>query len=365
MKLSVKRENLMQAVQKVINIIGTRSTLPVLANILLEAQDNTLTLTSTDLEIRITNSIEAAVERAGKTTIPAKKLAALVSRFLADDVILDCNENHHTKITCGTSEFKLLGLSDEDFPPATEFPAGSHIKFKEIEFKKMLDKIAYAVSLDDTRKVLHGILCSVKENTVTAVATDGKRLALVEKVPEEFSGDEGDTIIPLKAANEIKRILDSKDGIVHLEFGERQACFRTEGVCLTTKLIEGNYPNYRQVIPVNFNKIMDIPAPVLLAKLELVSLALSDDSSYITLTFENGKLQLQASSTNVGEGSDYLDVDYNDSRIDISFNPAFLADPLKHCDADKIKVKLNDGYSPVALEADDGFLYVIMPMRNR
>jgi DNA polymerase-3 subunit beta len=365
MKVSVKCEKLMQAVQKVINIIGNRSTLPVLANILLEAQNNTLTLTSTDLEIRITNSIEAVIEREGKTTIPAKKLAALVSRFLGDDVTLDCNENHHTQITCGTSEFKLLGLSDEDFPPPTDFPSTTQIKFKEIDFKKMLDKISYAVSLDDTRKVLHGILCSVKENTVTAVATDGKRLALVEKVPEEFSGEEGDTIVPLKAANEVKRILDNKDGIVHLEFGEKQACFRTDKVCLTTKLIEGNYPNYRQVIPVSFNKTMDIPAPTLLAKLELVSLALSDDSSYVILTFENGKLQLQASSTNVGEGSDYLDVDFNESRIDISFNPTFLADPLKHCDADKIKVKLNDGYSPVALEADDGFLYVIMPMRNR
>jgi DNA polymerase-3 subunit beta len=223
MKLTVKKENFIQAVQKVINIIANRSTLPVLANILLEAKGSILTLTTTDLEIRITNSLEANVEREGKTTIPAKKLAALLSHFLADDVLLDCNEKHHTKITCGTSEFKLLGLSDEDFPPAAEFPSVCNIKFKEIDFKKMLDRISYAVSLDDTRKVLHGILCSVKENTVTAVATDGKRLALVEKVAEEITGSEGDTIIPLKAANEVKRILDNKDGIVHLELGEKQA----------------------------------------------------------------------------------------------------------------------------------------------
>jgi DNA polymerase-3 subunit beta len=365
MKLTVKRESFIQAIQKVINIIGNRSTLPVLANILLEAKNNTLTLTTTDLEIRITNSIEAQVEREGKTTIPAKKLAALVSRFLADDVHLDCNENHHTTINCGTSVFKILGLSDEDFPPAADFPADTHIKFKEVDFKKMLDRISYAVSLDDTRKVLHGILCSVKENTVTAVATDGKRLALVEKVAEEFKSSEGDTIIPLKAANEVKRILENNEAIVHLEFGEKQACFRTDKVCLTTKLIEGNYPNYRQVIPVSFNKTLDIPSAMLLAKLELVSLALSDDSSYVILTFEEGKLNLQASSANVGEGSDYLEIDYNDAPINISFNPNFLADPLKHCDADKITVKLNDGFSPVALEASDGFLYVIMPMRNR
>jgi DNA polymerase-3 subunit beta len=365
MKLTVKRDHFMQGIQKVINIIGNRSTLPVLANILLEAKSNTLTLTTTDLEIRITHTLEAEIEREGKTTIPAKKLSALVSRFLADEVTLDCNEKNHTKITCGTSQFTILGLSDEDFPAATEFPSTSHIKFKEIDFKKMLDKISYAVSLDDTRKVLHGILCSIKENTVTAVATDGKRLALVEKVPEEFTGEEGDTIVPLKAANEVKRILDNKDGIVHLEFGEKHACFRTDNVCLTTKLIEGNYPNYRQVIPVNFTKIIEVPSSVLLAKLELVSLALSDDGSYVIISFNEGKLNLQASSANIGEGSDYLEVDYNDTQIDISFNPNFLADPLKHCDADKIKIKLNDGFSPVALEAGDGFLYVIMPMRNR
>ena len=139
MKLTVKREKFMQAIQKVINIIGSRSTLPVLANILLEAKEGKLTLTTTDLEIRITNSIEATIEREGKTTIPAKKLAALVSRFLGDDVTLDCNEKHHTQITCGTSNFKILGLSDEDFPPATEFPSNTHIKFKEIDFSSFKD----------------------------------------------------------------------------------------------------------------------------------------------------------------------------------------------------------------------------------
>jgi DNA polymerase-3 subunit beta len=364
MKLTVSREKFLKAIQKVINIIGSRSTLPVLGNILLEAQNDNLTLTTTDLEIRITTGVEAAVEREGKTTVPAKKLYALVSKFIGDDVSLDCDEKHHTEIICGTSKFKLLGLAADDFPLPVEFAAQKVIKFKEIDFRKMLDQISYAVSLDDTRKVLHGILCSVKENTVTAVATDGKRLALVEKVPEDFNGTEGDTIVPLKAANEVKRMLDG-DGVVTLEFGEKQACFKTDNVNLTTKLIEGNYPNYRQVIPASFSKIIDVPSSPLLAKLELVSLALSDASSYIILSFEQDKLKLQASSTNVGEGADYVDIDYADNKIDISFNPNFLADPLKHSDADKVKLKLNDGFSPVAIEGGEGFLYVIMPMRNR
>ncbi|MCP3966477.1 MAG: DNA polymerase III subunit beta [Lentisphaerae bacterium] len=364
MKLTVKRDHFLKALQKVINIIGSRSTLPVLANVLMEADGNELSLTTTDLEIRISTKVEANIEKGGKTTVPAKKLYALVSRFIGDDVSLNCDEKHHTEIVCGTSKFKLLGLGADDFPLPVEFASHKNIKFKETDFRKMLDQISYAVSLDDTRKVLHGILVSIKDSAITAVATDGKRLALVEKVPEEFEGEEGDTIVPLKAATEVKRMIDG-DGFISLEFGEKQACFKTDKVTLTTKLIEGNFPNYRQVIPARFNKVIEVPTSPMLAKLELVSLALADNSSYIVVTLEDNKIQMQAASNNVGEGVDYMDVEYADARMDISFNPTFLADPLKHCDADKVKIKLNDGFSPVAIEGGEGFLYVIMPMRNR
>ncbi|MBN2643633.1 MAG: DNA polymerase III subunit beta [Victivallales bacterium] len=364
MKLTVKKEQLQKALQKVTNIIGSKSTLPVLGNVLFEAIGNKLILTTTDLEIRITTTIEAQVQREGKTTIPAKKISMLVSKFIDDEVFLDCNEKHHTDIVCGTANFKMLGLPDDDFPSPVDFAPIKSIKFKEMDFLRILDQISYAVSLDDSRKVLHGILCSIKDNTFTAVATDGKRLALVERVPEEFAGQEGDTIVPLKSAIELKRILE-KDGNVTLEFGDKQARFRTEGVEIFTKLIEGNYPNYRQVIPAGFTKSIDIPVKTFIAKLELVSIALTDSSAFIKLKLANNKMEFLAASSNVGEGEDHIDIDYDDEMLDISFNPAFLADPFKHCDADKMMLKLNDSFSPVALESGDGFLYVIMPMRNR
>ena len=284
--------------------------------------------------------------------------------FIDENVLLDCNEKHHTDIVCGTAKFKLLGLPPDDFPAPVEFAPIKQIKFKAIDFNRILDQISYAVSLDDSRKVLHGILCSVNENTFTAVATDGKRLALVERTPDEFSGQEGDTIIPLKSANELKRILE-KEGEVVLELGEKQARFRTGRVDIFTKLIEGNYPNYRQVIPANFTKQVEIPVADFISRLELVSIALSDSSAFIKMTFEDGKLSLTATSTSVGEGADYINVNYQGEKVEISFNPAFLADPFRHTDADKIIMKMNDGFSPVALESGDGFLYVIMPMRNR
>jgi DNA polymerase-3 subunit beta len=338
--------------------------LPVLANILFEAQGNTLTLSSTDLELRITTSLDAEIEREGKTTIRAKKLFNLVSKFIDDTILMDCNENHHTKIQCGTSNFTLLGLAADDFPVPVEFTPVKRIKFNESELSRILSQISYAVSLDDSRKVLHGLLFSVKEGALTAVATDGKRLALVEKVLDDFNGTDGDTIIPLKSANEIKRLLE-KDGEVMIEIGEKQASFQTDSFTLTTKLIEGNYPNYRQVIPASFSKKVEIPRDLFISKLELVSIALADSSAFVKLSFDNNSLSFKASSTDVGEGNDYIEIDYTDAKVDISFNPNFLSDPFKHSNADKVSIKMNDGYSPVAIEGGEGFLYVIMPMRNK
>jgi len=364
MKFKIKKDKLLKALQKVTNIIGSRSTLPVLANILFEAEGNILTLTATDLEVRITTSIEAEIEREGKTTIRAKKLLSLVTRFIGDDILMDCNENHHTKIECGTAKFTLLGLASDDFPVSVDFVPVRKIKFKELELARILDQISYAVSLDDSRKVLHGILFSMKENTLTAVATDGKRLALVEKILDGSSGNDGDSIIPLKSANEIKRLLE-KDGEVSIELGEKQASFVTPSFKLTTKLIEGNYPNYRQVIPASFGKAIDIPRELFIAKLELVSIALADSSAFIKLSFENNNLSFKAASTDVGEGNDFIEIAYTENKIDISFNPDFLADPFRHSVADKVVLKMNDGFSPVAIEGGEGFRYVIMPMRNK
>jgi len=364
MKITVSRDSFQKALQKVTSIIGSRSTLPILANILLEAEGGELTLTTTDLEVRVTTKIPVNVEREGKTTIPAKKLLALVSKFIDSEIELNCNEQHHTKIKCGTASFMLLGLIADDFPLPIEFNPVRTLQFEAPEIARIFDQISYAVSLDDSRKVLHGILCTIKENTFTAVATDGKRLALVEKILEGHTGTEGDSIIPLKSANELKRLLSGEKDVT-VNIGEKQISFVTENAELSSKLIEGNYPNYRQVIPPSFSRSVEIDSAQFQAKLELVSLALADSSAFVKLTFDKNELVFDASSANVGEGTDVLPVEYDDGEVNISFNPAFLVAPFKHSDADKITIKMNDGFSPVAVEGGNGFLYVIMPMRNK
>jgi DNA polymerase-3 subunit beta len=364
MKITLNRQEFLHSLQKIINIVGNKSTLPVLANILFEANDGKLTLTTTDLEIRVSATLTANIEREGKTTLPAKKLFSMIGKFMADSITIDTNENHHSQITCGSSKFMLLGLVADDFPLFEEFFILKSMKMKENDLSKMIDQISYAVSVDDSRKTLHGTLCSIKDNAVVMVATDGKRLAVSERVAEEVSGDNMDVIIPLKASNEVKRIMDG-EGLVKVEIGEKQVSFTTDNIKIETKLIEGNYPNYRQVIPTEFSKIIEVDKNILAAKLDLVSLALPDTSSYIIVTFDNNQIVLNASSSSIGEGSDTIDVEYTQEKIEVSFNAAFLAAPLRHCDADKVRIKFNDNVTPVAIEGGDGFLYVIMPLRNK
>ena len=366
MKVNLKKDALQKALMKVSNIIPNRTTLPVLANVLLEAENGKLTLTTTDLELRITTTIDAEVEVPGVTTLPAKRLLGLVSKFKGENLMMDSNEKHHTQICCGTANFMILGLTPEDFPVPVDFQPLRSIKLKQPDFARILDRISYAVSIDDSRKVLQGILLSVKEGNMTAVATDGKRLALVEKLLEGTAeGADGDVIITIKVANEVKRILE-KEGEVEMEIGEKQVVFRLNETVIYSKLIEGNYPNYRQVIPAGFNKNISVPTGDFVDALEIVSIPLSDaSSSFVKITFTDNKLVFEANS-NIGEGKEYINIEYADQEdISLSFNPQLLADPFKHIGVDSVIVKINDAFSPIALESGDGFLYVIMPMRNK
>lgn len=364
MKFTVNREKLSKALQKVSSIIGSRSMLPVLSNILIECRDNTLRLDSTDLEMRISTSIECVAESEGATTIPAKKLAALVSRFSADEVSFEIDENNHIKMECGTGRFTLLGLSADEFPGAIDIEVKKTVKVEEGTFKTMLNSITYAVSPDDSRKVLTGILMSTQGNILTMVATDGKRLALNERTVEAVEGDDGECIIPLKAANEARRMIEGGD-FVEIQIGEKMCRFIGKNYTLTTKLIDGNYPNFRQVIPTEFKRVVEVPAEPLLQKIEMVSQVLSESSSYVVLSFADNNLTIKGSSSEVGEGSDSMSIEYEFEPIEVSFNPGFLADPLKVVGIPSVTVKMNDPFNQVAIEGSNGFIYVIMPIRKK
>ena len=363
MKFTVKRDKLQKALQRVGNIIGSRAMLPLLGNVLIRAEEGTLKLCTSDMELRLATELEAEVSEVGATTLPARKLAQLVGCFTAPEVEFDINSDDYARISCGTAKFTLRGLPAADFPEAADFNQVREIKIKQSLFKRMISSIVYAVSADDSRKVLTGVLFSLNESALTLVATDGKRMAIQEAAPEVISGD-GSAIIPLKAMTELRRLLEGDEELA-VSIGEKNCSFTAGSFVLSTKLIEGNYPDYRQVVPAKFKQEVELPVQLLLSKIETVALMLSETTGSVILRFENNQLQLQASSAEVGEGSDVIEVAYEGEAFEVSFNPVFLADPLRSTDAEMMRFKLNDPLSPVALEAGEGFVYIIMPLRKR
>lgn len=364
MKFNVNREKLQKALSRVGSIIGARSMLPLIGNVLIEAKEGRIQLTTTDLDLRMSTSVEADVAEEGRSTAPARKLSSLVNSFSSPDVEIEVNEQDHFKIVCGSGRFKLLGLSAADFPEDTDLASVREVKIKECDFKRMIGAVSYAVGADDSRKALTGILFSVGENNLTLVATDSKRMAMQEFVPESVVGEFGDAIIPLRAMTEVRRLLEG-DRMLTIAVGEKVCRFISEDFTFDTKLIDGNYPNYRLVIPQNFRQEVELPSAVFKSKIELVSLVLSESSSYVVLKFEQNQLSVIASSAEVGEGSDTMEIAFSGEPFEVSFNPVFLAEPLRNIDAETVRFKINDPLNPVAMESGDGFLYVIMPIRKK
>ena len=365
MKFTVSREKFHKALSKVGSIIGSRSMLPLIGNVMIEAVDGKINLTTTDLELRMSTSIEANVIEAGVSTAPARTLISLVNSFSAPEVECEVNDQEHFKIVCGSGRFKLLGLPADDFPEQAEFTPLRELKVKECDIKRMIGSISYAVGADDSRKALTGILFSMtEENGLTMVATDSKRMAMQEYSPESFTGEFGDAIIPLRAMTETRRLLEG-ERMLTVSIGEKMCRFTSEDFVLDTKLIEGSYPNYRLVVPTSFKQEIKLPVSVFKSKIETVALVLSESSSYVVLDFQENQLSVAASSSEVGEGCDTMEIDYTGEPFSVSFNPVFLSDPLRNIDAETILFRINDPLNPVAMESGDGFLYVIMPIRKK
>ena len=253
MNLTIAKDQLLAGLQSVQNIVSTRTTLPILSNVLLHAEGSRLELTATDLDVTITSSVEATIKKGGATTVPVKKLFGIARELASSEIDLEVDDKNFCSIRSGSSFFKIRGLGPEEFPPLPKFTDDKKVALPQEKIRGMLKKTYFAVSNDESRYVLNGIFFSLKEHKLTMVATDGRRLALVDEEVDLPANSQGEFIVPAKAVNELVRLLQDK-GDVEINFSENQAAFALKdekaGLTLvTTKLIEGNYPNYRQVIP--------------------------------------------------------------------------------------------------------------------
>jgi len=362
MKLSVSKEKLLQGLQTVQNVVSTRTTLPILSNVLLEAADGQLRLTTTDLDVGIRGGIEAAIEKPGAATLPARRLFTIVRELPSAEILIEIDSKSVASIRCGPSFFKILGLPQEEFPPLPNFEGAKTFTLRQKDLKDGLRKTSYAISTDETRYVLNGILFSFKDNKLTLVATDGRRLALVDVELEFPRSHEVDLILPTKAVTELARLV-SEEGDAKMSVSENQVAFEVGGTLLVSKLIEGNYPNYRQVIPPEAKERITLERESFLNTVHRVSLLSSEKSNSVKLVFSKNNIDIIANTPEVGEARESLAVAYKGREFSVAFNPEFLMAPLRNLPNEEVFLDLIDEMSPGVIKVQSPFLYVLMPMR--
>ena len=362
MKVTAAREALVAGLQMVHGVVGVRPTLPILLNVLLKAEKGKLWLTTTDLEITIRCSVEAEVAKQGATTLPARRLLSIVRELPTETVDIEVDDKNSAALTSGSAYFKVLGLDEDEFPPLPGFDGGRNYTLEQPALKDMLQKTYYAASSDETRYILNGVLLSFRDSKLTVVATDGRRLALAERELEIPKEAEGDVVLPTKAVNELLHTLQD-EGPVKIYTSKNQVAFEFGDGLLVSKLIEGTYPNFRQVIPSQCEQRIAIEREALLNSLKRVALLTSEKSSSIKLAFGKNKIKVSAVSPDVGEAHETLPVKYAGKDITVAFNPDYVMEPLRNLTTDEVFFELTDELSPGVLKCDVPFIYVLMPMR--
>ncbi len=366
MNLTITKDQIIAGLSAVQNVVSTRTTLPILSNVLLRAEDSHLEITATDLDVTVACKVEAKITKPGATTLPVKKLFGIV-RELNGDIEIEVDDKNIASIRSGSSFFKINGLAAEEFPPLPKFKDDKKVTLSQEIIRGMLRKTGFAVSTDESRYVLNGIFISLKEGKMTFVATDGRRLALVDEEVDIAETSSGEFIVPAKAVNELTRLLQDK-GTVEIKFGENQASFALQNensfsVLLITKLIEGNYPNYRQVIPGEAKERISLVREEFQQALRRAEIMTSEKANSVKLAFGKNNLTITANSPDVGEARETLAINYKGKEFAIAFNPRYLIDPLGALTEDEVFLELIDELSPGVVKINGPFLYVVMPMR--
>ena len=367
MNLTISKEQIINGLQAVQNVVSTRTTLPILSNVLLRAEGERLEFTATDLDVTVACAVEARVTKAGASTVPVKKLFGIVRELSSLEIELEVDEKNTCSVRAGASFYRINGLSADEFPPLPKFKEDKKVVLPQETFKSMMKKTSFAISTDESRYVLNGIFLSLKDHKMTMVATDGRRLALVDEEVDIAEKSQGEFIVPAKTVNELNRLLQDK-GEVEIRYAENQASFtlkdeKGSSVLIVTKLIEGNYPNYRQVIPAETKERVALVREEFLHALRRAEIMTSEKSNSVKLSFGKNKLEITANSPEVGEAKESLAINYKGPDMAIAFNPKYVIDPLNALTNDEVFLELIDELSPGVLKINGPFLYVVMPMR--
>ena len=367
MNLTIAKDQLLHGLQSVQNVVSARTTLPILSNALLRAEDNRLQLTATDLDVTISCGVEASVKKKGAITVPVKKLFGIVRELPTPEIEMEVDEKNSCIVRSGASFYRINGLSAEEFPPLQPFKENKKISLPQEKVRGMLRRTSFATSTDESRYVLNGIFMTFKEHKMTLVATDGRRLAMTDEEVDVAESSQGEFILPTKAVNELIRLLQEK-GDLDITFTENQASFALKdekggSILVISKLVEGNYPNFRQVIPSETKERIPLGREEFLQALRRAEIMTTDKSNSVKLSFTRNNLAITANSPEVGEARESLAINFKGKDVAIAFNPAYLIEPLAALNNDEVFMELIDELSPGVLKINGPFLYVVMPMR--
>jgi DNA polymerase III subunit beta len=372
MKFKINRDHFSNGLAQVLNVVGSKAAMPILSNVLIEAEKDHISLTTTNLDLGIRCRIKAEVKEGGAVTLPVKRLAGIVRELPNVDVSVDSSASHQVKIASGGSNFRIMGLAPDDFPKLPDTADDKTFSLDQLELAAMLGNVAYAQSTDETRYILNGVYFNFKDGKVSLVATDGRRLALVAKELPVPAASAGAIILPAKTVAELLRLL-GKGEKLSIAFNERRAAFQietgkdssglTENIYLFSKVVEGNYPNYQQVIPKETHQRIKLERELFLQCVHRAALVTSEKSNSVKIKLSANLLEITASSPDFGESHESMAISYSGPELQVAFNPQFIMDPLRALTKDEVFFELKDEVSPGVFKTLESFVCVIMPVR--
>ena len=368
MKLTITREQLQEGLIAVAASVPTKTTLPILSNILLEATKDGIRLSGTDLDIAVSTTVSASVDQEGAITLPARKLVEIVRELPSSAIRLTASGEQRANIECGRSKFRLLGLPREEFPafPAVKFEGGWRTSSKDLQ--KLIAHVAFAASTEESRPILNGVLWELRPERMRMVATNGHRLARMD-VPTPPSGStaQADLIVPPKALDQIRRLFGA-DEEVEIARSDNHLGFRSSSTQIFTRLIEGPYPNYEQVIPRENDKGATADKGTLASALRRMSIVASDQTHRIRMAFANGSCKLSVQTPDLGEAQEEVTVSYEGDPLEIGFNAAYLLEILKYIPTEEVRITFKAPEraatcEPVGWDDPSSYLTLVMPLR--
>ena len=374
MKVRIAREDLLTALQRVQGVVEKRNTMPILANILLEAKSDGLDILATDLEIGMRGLYKAAVDDPGSVTFSARKLFEILKEVREPEVELSVSENSWVTIHAGRSEFRVVGLPSQDYPTLPAIERDGLIPLPASGLLELIRKTVFAVGDNDTRYVLNGLLvCVIPKNPDTGiirlVGTDGHRLALAEQDialdKSTLPSEETKVIIPKKAATEIRRLLEEDESEPLIGFTRNMLIFRKSGLVLTSRIMEGSYPNYQQVVPKETSKKLIVSREDIEGALRRVSLLSKDKSYAVKVTIEKSRVHLFSSNPDMGEANEEIPSKFEGEGFSTGFNARYLLDVLSVMEGESLSLQMETPLSPCLIQehGNPKFKAVVMPVK--